>query len=82
MRHARAVPGVVILALALAGVAAAPALAEPPANDMRAAAAGLSPPEGVSGTTAGSTLQAEETPTVNGAAAPTRCCATHGRSPG
>ncbi|HET8951669.1 MAG TPA: hypothetical protein VFN44_14210 [Solirubrobacteraceae bacterium] len=56
------------LALVMLGVAASPSLAAPPANDARAAAGSLSPPGGVSGTTAESTLEEAEAPTVNGAA--------------
>ena len=57
-----------LVALVLFGLAAAPALAEPPANDSGAAATPLTLPGGANGTTAGSTLEAGETPTVNGAA--------------
>jgi hypothetical protein len=55
------------LALVVLGVAASPARAEPPANDARAAAVALSPPGAVNGTTAGSTLEADEPRTIDGA---------------
>lgn len=63
MRH---VHFVVAIALAVLGGTASPALAISPANDARAAATALSPPGGVSGTTAGSTLEGEESLTVQG----------------
>ena len=58
---------VLAVALVVFGVAASPALADAPANDARAAATALSPPAGVTGTTAGSTLEVQEAATVNGA---------------
>jgi hypothetical protein len=54
--------GAPAVALVVMGAAASPALAEPPANDSRAAAGVLSPPGGVNGTTAESTLEAGEAP--------------------
>ena len=63
MRH---VHFVVAIALVVLGGPASPALADPPANDARAAATALSPPGGVTGTTAGSTLEGEESVTVQG----------------
>jgi hypothetical protein len=68
MRRAFSLYRALPLALVVLGVAASPSLAAPPANDARAAAGSLSPPGGVSGTTAESTLEVEEAATVNGAA--------------
>src|SRR5215207_101384 len=62
------IPSVLAVALVVLGVAASPALADPPANDARTAATALSPPAGVTGTTATSTLEVEEVATVQGAA--------------
>src|SRR5215216_4714385 len=67
MRRACTTYRVLPFVLAVLGVGAAPALAAPPANDARAAAGSLSTPGGVSGTTAESTLEAGEQPTVGGA---------------
>ena len=63
LRVRRALP----LALIVLGVAVSPAVATPPVNDARAAAASLSPPGSVSGTTVESTLEAGEESTVRGA---------------
>jgi hypothetical protein len=68
MRGASIVHRVLAVALVMLGVAASPALADPPANDARSAATALSPPAGVNGTTADSTLEVEEAATVQGAA--------------
>ena len=68
MRRAFSLSRGLPLALVVLGVAASPSLAARPANDARAAAGSLSPPGGVSGTTAESTLEVEEAATVNGAA--------------
>ena len=53
----RGLQRVLAVALVVLGVAASPALADAPANDARAAATALSPPAGVTGTTAGSALE-------------------------
>ena len=66
MRRAFTMSRAMPLALAMVGLAAAPALAAPPPNDARSAAASLSPPAGVSGTTAECTLEAGEDPSVSG----------------
>src|SRR4051794_6577531 len=54
-------------ALLLLAFLASPAAAEPPANDARAAATVLSPPGGTDGTTAGATLESDESPQIDGA---------------
>src|SRR5829696_1504958 len=69
MRRACTTYRVLPFLLAVLGVGAAPALAAPPANDARAAAGSLSTPGSVTGTTAESTLEAGEEPTVGGAPA-------------
>jgi hypothetical protein len=58
----------ILTALLVAAAALAPAAsAAPPPNDARAAATPLGPPAGVQGTTAESTLEAEESASVDGA---------------
>src|SRR5829696_3229237 len=66
MRRALTVYRVLPLALVVLGVGAAPALGAPPANDARVTASPVLIPGNVSGTTAESTLEAGEDPTVSG----------------
>ena len=67
MRRASVIQVALAVALVVSGGAASPAFADAPANDARSAASVLSPPAGVNGTTAGSTLEFEEAATVQGA---------------
>src|SRR3954454_24363838 len=64
---ARRLRRVLVVALVVSGVGASAARADAPVNDARADAIAVSPPGGGNGSTAGSTLEADEARTVNGA---------------